>query len=1059
MIVLHGSWCPMADGTGGRFFLWGEAAASPPSRRGRPPRLSAHRAREHPGQVSTRQVRTAWAALAPSVPMPALESEAVIWLPSRNGRPEPCPELGTVEDKAPLPHESVLAAWRVNGLVLPAEQALTLLASLPRRVDAWPEVRLGPDLRYWSLAAKLALELLCRQQYLPSVLRCEDGSLRAAWAPYLAEGADQERLSRLIRAMPPVCRALTLLGSPARHSRVTPAGLPTASALLLGFIETVVDGTVRQWGGVQRRSERRCDDVALQWQSRLTERLPAAAALPAVEAAPRDLRAFYEHYRAWSRQISATGDGGFRVCFRLEPPEEPGDGEPATPPEAEAWTLRFLLQATDDPSLLVPAEAVWRESSGVLHYLGRRFEEPQERLLAALGRAARVFAPLEKSLQEARPSACTLTTGEAYTFLRECAPLLEAGGFGLLVPPWWGRRTARLGLHLRVTPAPAAEGRSSLGLDALVHYDWQVALGDEPLSREEFERLAALKVPLVRIRGQWVELRTDQVESLVRFLNERGRGEDGSLRQALRLAQMVEEGPPDGLSVGKVTAEGWIDEVLRRLAGRETLTPVAQPASFRGLLRPYQGNGLSWLAFLHRWGLGGCLADDMGLGKTVQVLALLLHAREQGLLQGPWLLICPTSAVGNWQRETQRFAPDLRVVVHHGVERARGEEFEAEAARHDLVLSTYSLLSRDEETLARVQWDGVVLDEAQNIKNPGTLQAQAARRLRARHRLALTGTPVENRLGELWSIMEFLNPGYLGSQADFRRRFVLPIERYQDPDALRQLRSLVRPFLLRRVKSDPLVIRDLPEKVETLVYCRLTQEQATLYQAVVNDAMQQIAEADGIQRRGLVLAMLLKLKQVCNHPAQFLHDGSVLAGRSGKLARLTEMLEEAIADGDRALVFTQFAEMGEMLRRHLQAELNTEALFLHGGTPRPQREQMIRRFQEDPHGPPIFILSLKAGGTALNLMRANHVFHFDRWWNPAVENQATDRAYRIGQNRKVLVHKFICIGTLEERIAELIESKRALAEGVVESGEAWLTELSTEELRELLVLQKDAVEA
>ncbi|MDI7275372.1 MAG: DEAD/DEAH box helicase, partial [Anaerolineae bacterium] len=797
--------------------------------------------------------------------------------------------------------------------------------------------------------------------------------------------------------------------------------------------------------------------LPVQWRHQLGERLASDGVPPALQAAPRHLRAFYERYRAWSGQLLAAADGGYRICFRLEPPdsgEEPADG----PTTAGIWTLRFFLQAADDPSLLVPAETVWREAGDVLHYLGRRFDEPQERLLGGLGRASRIFPPLEKSLQGPRPAACPLTTEEAYAFLREYAPLLEGAGFRLLVPPWWGQRGARLGLQLHIAPVLATGGNPQLGLDELVRYDWRLSLGGESLSQEEFERLADLKVPLVRVRGQWVELRTDQVEAALRFWRERGQREQDTLREALRLAQMAGEGSLDRLPLTEVSGEGWVDEVLQRLSGRETLAPVPQPASFRGQLRPYQANGVSWLAFLHRWGLGACLADDMGLGKTVQVLALLLYAREQGLLRGPWLLVCPTSAVGNWQREAARFAPDLSVAVHHGVERARGDEFAAEVARHDLVLSTYSLLHRDEETLARVDWEGVVLDEAQNIKNPGTLQAQAARRLRARHRLALTGTPVENRLAELWSIMEFLNPGYLGSQADFRRRLALPIERYQDPGALRQLRSLVRPFLLRRVKSDPLVIQDLPERVEIPVYCRLTQEQATLYQAAVDDAMQQIAESAGIQRRGLVLAMLMKLKQICNHPAQFLHDGSELAGRSGKLARLTEMLEEAIAEGDRALVFTQFAEMGEMLRRHLQAELHAETLLLHGGTPQPERERMIQRFQEDPHGPPVFVLSLKAGGTALNLMRANHVFHFDRWWNPAVENQATDRAHRIGQGRRVLVHKFICLGTLEERIADLIEGKKALAENVVESGEGWLTELSTEELRELLVLQKDAVE-
>jgi SNF2 family DNA or RNA helicase len=351
----------------------------------------------------------------------------------------------------------------------------------------------------------------------------------------------------------------------------------------------------------------------------------------------------------------------------------------------------------------------------------------------------------------------------------------------------------------------------------------------------------------------------------------------------------------------------------------------------------------------------------------------------------------------------------------------------------------------------------VILDEAQNIKNPATKQAQAIRKLQADYRVALTGTPVENRLSELWSIMEFLNPRYLGSQRDFRTRFALPIERYQEREAAEKLQVLIQPFVLRRVKTDPHIIQDLPEKMEMKVYCSLTSEQATLYEAVVRDSLERIEESESIQRRGIVLAMLLKLKQVCNHPAQFLSDGSTLVGRSGKLSRLVEMLEEVLGVGDRALIFTQFATMGRMLKVHLQEVFAEEVMFLHGGTRQPDRDRMVARFQDSGHGPPMFVLSLKAGGLGLNLTEANHVFHFDRWWNPAVENQATDRAFRIGQTRDVQVHKFICAGTLEERIDELIETKKELAEMVIGTGESWLTELSTDELRDLIVLKAEAV--
>ena len=397
-------------------------------------------------------------------------------------------------------------------------------------------------------------------------------------------------------------------------------------------------------------------------------------------------------------------------------------------------------------------------------------------------------------------------------------------------------------------------------------------------------------------------------------------------------------------------------------------------------------------------------------------------------------------------------------MVHHGADRLTGKKFAREAKKNDIILSTYALAHRDEDTLSEVHWQHVVLDEAQNIKNPAAKQTQAIKKLKAAHRIALTGTPVENRLSELWSIMDFLNPGYLKSAQHFRTNFALPIEKYRKKERAEILRRIIQPFVLRRVKTDPKVINDLPEKMEMKVYYNLTREQASLYEAVVAEMIERIDKSEGIERKGLVLATLMKLKQICNHPALFLQDGSILEGRSGKLARLEEMLEEVLAEGDKALIFTQFAGMGVMLRHYLQEKVGCETLFLHGGTAKKQRDAMIQRFQNDPHGPPLFILSLKAGGLGLNLTAANHVFHFDRWWNPAVENQATDRVFRIGQKKNVQVHKFVCIGTLEERIDQMIEQKKELADSIIGTGEAWLTEMSTEQLKEVFTLSRDAVE-
>jgi len=460
--------------------------------------------------------------------------------------------------------------------------------------------------------------------------------------------------------------------------------------------------------------------------------------------------------------------------------------------------------------------------------------------------------------------------------------------------------------------------------------------------------------------------------------------------------------------------------------------------------------------FLRRWGLGACLADDMGLGKTPQTLAFI-QSNWQANGQRPTLVVCPMSVVGNWQKEAAHFTPALPVMVHHGLTRTKGRAFKRQAENHALVLSSYALLHRDFEFLKEVGWDGIILDEAQNIKNSQTKQARAARALTSDYRIALTGTPVENNVGDIWSIMEFLNPGFFGTLAEFKRNFFVPIQANRDEDATRRLKSLTGPFILRRLKTDKTIISDLPEKMEMKVFCTLTKEQASLYAAVVKDASGALDETEGIQRKGVVLATLSKLKQVCNHPAQFLGDNSVIPGRSGKLARLTEMLEEVLVSGERALVFTQFAEMGTLIKRHLQETFGNEVLFLHGAVPKKQRDLMVTRFQSANDSPHILLLSLKAGGTGLNLTAANHVFHFDRWWNPAIENQATDRAFRIGQKKNVQVHKFLCMGTLEEKIDEMIERKQELAASIVGAGEGWLTELSTAALKELFALREGAV--
>ena len=942
-------------------------------------------------------------------------------VPSTSKGPLPSPELIIEKENEDL-STAGFEQWNILTLTLDAHTALDFLLSLPN--DLPHAIAFGSSLRFWSEVAKFSFELITRQCFVPTMQETrQNGAIvyRAAWEVVLA-GDDEERMHLLSTVMPSVCLAFLPPGE-------KKTSVPHDS--VLNFLNAVTDAFIRESLSsmtlIPARRNRTTRNVPLpeQWLQALSSDDPK------LTASAEDLKSFSTGMRSWLTQIQPVDqDAPFRTCFRLDAPSEDE--------HSSDWHINFLLQANDDRSLLVPSERVWKERSSTLTFLKRKFENPQERLLADLGKATRLFPAIEESLKTARPMELSLNTEQAYAFLRESAPLLEQSGFGVLVPPWWSKRTARLGVKLKVKPkAGAQESSGLLGLKGIVAYDWTIAVGDTTLTISEFEKLVNLKVPLIQVRGQWVELRPEEIEAAIAFFKKKRGNGNMALGEALRIG-LGQEASEVGLPVMDIEGEGWIKDLLAKLTEGVKLSTIETPPTFHGKLRPYQVKGVSWLAFLKQFGFGACLADDMGLGKTIELITLLLHDRagQNGNRErGPALLICPMSIVGNWHKELTRFAPSLRVMIYHGHERLAGEAFAEEAKQHDVVITTYSLALRDKVHLAPIDWEYVVVDEAQNIKNEAAKQTQAIKNLNARHKIALTGTPVENRLSELWSIMEFLNPGYLGSATEFRKKFAIPIERYREKDRAETLKRLIQPFVLRRLKTDKAIIADLPEKMEMKVFCNLTQEQASLYEAVVKEMLEQIEESEGIQRRGLVLSTLLKLKQICNHPAQFVADGSSLPDRSGKLARLQEMLEEVLAAGDKALIFTQFAEMGTLLRHYLQETLGCEVLFLHGGTPKKQRDMMIQRFQQERRGPPIFILSLKAGGVGLNLTAANHVFHFDRWWNPAVENQATDRAFRIGQKRNVQVHKFLCVGTLEERIDMMIEKKKGLAESIVGSGE------------------------
>jgi hypothetical protein len=1006
---------------GGRLLLWTDAARAPPA-------ADAERALELLG------TSPAAGTLSPG--------RHVLLLPTGSGRHT------RLAERAVRGHElSVLATASLAALAAGPEST---------RAPGVRGVRPSASLHAWCLAAKLALELVAREQIVP-VLRHDpegvDGTAQARWAAVLTRADDRQRLEQLAGALPP-----------AAHARPAPGRPGTVwqpASLLRAFLDAFADAAMREAAALAQpplpparptsRSRQRPPFAGDGWERRFV----AALSGPSDRAsfAPRGFeeRHLPRELEERVRPILATDAeaGGARACFRLELPD-PGD---------DAWRLELLLQAADEPGIIAGAADVWRTRARSVRMLGRSVREPQERLLRALAEAARIFPPLAPALRQARPTHVQLDGTQAWSFLSEAAPLLDEAGFGVLLPEaLTARGERRLRARLRVggqEPRRRPNDGAGVGLDALVGFRWEAAIGDETLTEAEFLRIAKHKQPLVRWRGRWLVVDPRELERLERRFRLATGEMTGVEAMAAALSGVVRLA--DGVEA-EVVADGHVAGLVSALRdGASAPVPVNAPAGFHGELRPYQARGVGWLAALGRLGLGGVLADDMGLGKTIQLIALLLHERAPGDDVAPTLIVCPTSVFGNWEHELGRFAPSLRIVRHHGTGRERRPRaFTRAVRRADVVLTTYGTARRDGELLEKMRWRRIALDEAQNIKNPDSQQARIARSLPAAQKVALSGTPVENRLDELWSILDFTNAGLLGPRDAFQRRVAAPIERYGDADAAARLRRLAAPFILRRTKTDPAIAAELPDKQEMRVWCTLTSEQAALYQVTVDEALAAIEALDGITRRGRVLALLTALKQVCNHPAHYLDEPGPLAGRSGKLARLGEMLEEVAASGERALVFTQYREMGDRLVAHLEDVLREPVPFLHGGVPRGRRDELVHRFQHDERAPTVFVLSLRAGGVGLNLTRASHVFHYDRWWNPAVEDQATDRAFRIGQRRNVQVHKFVTIGTLEERIDELLERKRALASAVVGSGEGWITELSNGELRALVALGSGA---
>ncbi|MGH4140792.1 DEAD/DEAH box helicase [Clostridium sp.] len=1006
-MILNGGWIKTTEGKH-TFILWGQNGETKCTRRGRLPKNA----------------------------LPIYENMASI-VELRNKTNNESSEIRCGKYKYDVIKKQLLKK-EIRGITFNNLDSFHMILNIDR--NHLNGIELSSELKFWITVAKFTAELIIKHKYLPSLtIDRVNKKVNSRWRWHTSDSEYVVKKRTLCSNMPTECKAYF----PLENQEFI---YTNATKLVSNFMDTMIDTMVRNsCSEINKDNEELESDssnLGSNWIKSLFSERPEIL----IETS-NQIRMLNE-YKKWIEPIKVKNTNfKFRTCFKVVPPSR-----------GDEWTIEYVLQAKDDLSLMLPAKMIFEESLDTITYLNKKFNNPQERLLEDLAVASKVFIPIERSLYDAVPVECKLSMEEAYSFLRESAYFLREKGFGIIAPAWW-KKPSKISVKLKDrnhTTNSNLATKSTFNMDTILEYDWKLALDGGEISEKEFERISNLKVPFIQLRGQWVQVDIHQIKTLSKMKMNKGLNGKIPVGELLRLNLSEEEIIP-GVSVDNIDNQEAVGNFFEKLFDHNSIDEVDIPKGFRGTLREYQKRGFYWLTFLRDHGIGACLADDMGLGKTIQSICLLLYERENKLTDKPTLIICPTSVVGNWKKEIEKFAPGLKSTIHHGDNRWGYEAFSEGIHKNEVVITTYALIVRDKALFQKQEWAGIILDEAQNIKNSASKQTQHIKSLKAEYKVALTGTPVENRLSDLWSIMDFLNKGYLYNWSTFRREFAVPIERDGDPKKSTKLRKIISPFVLRRLKTDANIIKDLPEKIETKEYAPLTKEQATLYQAVVVDCLNKIDSSEGIQRRGLIISSLTKFKQICNHPVQFLKDNGEIEGRSGKLERLLEMLEVVIEEGDRSLVFTQFAEMGHILQTELEKKLGVRTLFLHGGTSRKKREELINIFQNDTEEPMIFVLSLKAGGLGLNLTKANHVFHFDRWWNPAVENQATDRAFRIGQIKNVHVHKFICMGTLEEKIDEMLERKQALAESIVSTNENWISEMSNEELKELFILEHDNI--
>ncbi|MFX0070670.1 MAG: DEAD/DEAH box helicase [Candidatus Hermodarchaeota archaeon] len=993
----------------------------------------------------------------------------------------PVDKLRTCKIRLAIPsNEQYFETQQVLGKIIPIIPALKLLYQIQIFETQDRSIKhYSNSVKTYAFLTKFIVELLNRGNFIPNLIPQNDNIYEGKWRLVLKTQNDSERFKAIVKSSPLTAHNLPIRfivkkGKSAKLKEYITDGLWHPSFLFSYYLDGLGDTLIRdllrksnfqtfkQYYSMEFQKERDID-YSLPWEFKFLKSI--------ILKEPRyHIRRFHEKIipkviRNWI-QITQSYDykKNYSLGFDLHYPQE----------SKEEWPLKFIITLQDNTS--IPLTDFWakhlQKKKTTSNFSNK--EEILEDILRSLGIASKLFPPIRKALENKFPNELMLTSEEVIEFLKYPKDLLIQSGFSIFLPEVFTiGGTQRLNARLIIkskkrekVKAKSSEMPSIFNINSMIEFEWEAKIKGNTLTKKELSELIENKEPLINWRGEWILVDQQDIKDLDNMFKKGMNSGSMSYMEALKLGLSSKIQLEDNGNKYEVIIEGDFNEIVEKIKNIDKFEKISIPKSFIGTLRHYQHSGLTWMGNMCKHNFGICLADDMGLGKTIQVIALLQHFKEYNYngKAGSILIVCPTSVLFNWKREFERFAPELEIILHHGPDRYNNAKFLPEFIKpYRVFLTTFGTLRNDIEFLETINFSGIIIDEIQNIKNFSSKQTKAVYKLQANYKIGLSGTPIENRLMELWTLFEFLNPGLLGNRTKFQEDFVIPIERYQDKDAIEDLKRLISPFILRRLKTDKSIIKDLPEKNEMKIYVELSENQVKLYKELIDKMLINLESV--ISDKMNVLTLLVKLKQICNHPYQYLKkpipefkNGVKMKdfiSESYKLERLTEMIDEVISNGEKALIFTQFKQMGDIIFKILKKKYDFDILFFHGGVPEKKRRIFIEDFQSDSFdSPPIMILSLKAGGTGLNLTQATTVFHYDRWWNPAVEDQATDRAYRIGQKSPVNVYKFITNGTIEQKIDFLLEEKRDLADKIVtSSGESWIKDLDFEKIKELFTFE------